>query len=134
MKIHLVKIHPVAAALAVAVIAAAWPIGTRAASDGVPAHRTSTQGASTQGTSSQGTAARGQCLATYYQGSNGALLTGYSEKAARENAILSWGVRVTASVGPLYGDWDLAADRSFRCVSKGRLIKCTARARPCESR
>ncbi len=115
MKITIVRMHLMAAAL----VAAAWPMAASAGADQSTAQKATEDG---------------QCLASYYQGSNGALLTGYSQKAARENAIISWGVRVTASVGPLYSDWDRAVDRSFSCVKKGKLIKCTARARPCKSK
>ncbi len=74
-----------------------------------------------------------KCLPNYYQGSNAALLTGYNKKMARENAVISWATRVTASVGPFYNDWKIARNKSFSCVKKGRLYKCTARAQACRT-
>ena len=74
-----------------------------------------------------------KCLPHYYQGSNAALLTGYSKKAAKDNAVISWATRVTASVGPFYNDWKIARNKSMSCVKRGRLYKCTARAQACRS-
>jgi len=72
-----------------------------------------------------------KCLPHYYQGSNAALLTGYNKKAAKDNAVISWATRVTASVGPFYNDWKIAQNKSMSCVKRGRLYKCTARAQAC---
>jgi hypothetical protein len=77
------------------------------------------------------TASAKECLETYYQGSNAALLTGRYIDVARDNAVLSWGVRVTASVGPAYADWKNARDKSFRCVKRSGRFKCSAKAQPC---
>ena len=73
----------------------------------------------------------GECLETYYQGANAALLTGRYLEMARDNAVISWGVRVTASVGPGFADWKKARNKSFRCVKRAGRYKCTARAQPC---
>ncbi|GEM_PF-2999299 len=72
-----------------------------------------------------------ECRAHYYQGSNAALLTGRYIGVAKDNAVLSWGARVLASIGPDYSDWKLAHNRSFHCVKRAGLYKCTARARAC---
>jgi len=72
------------------------------------------------------------CSATFYQGSNAALLTGRYLKMAKDNAAISWGARVIASIGPDYADWSRATDKTYRCVKRGKLHKCTARARPCK--
>lgn len=71
------------------------------------------------------------CRESLYSGSNAALLTGRYLDVAKDNAVLSWGARVLASVGPDYVDWANARDKSFHCVKQGRLHKCTAQARPC---
>lgn len=71
------------------------------------------------------------CKAIYYQGSNPALLTRRDRDAARDAAIVSWELRVAASVGPKYGDWGNARNKTFRCVKQGRNLKCIARAQPC---
>ena len=71
------------------------------------------------------------CRASFYEGSNAALLTGRYQDVAKDNAVLSWGARVLASVGPVYANWDNATDRSFRCVLQSGRHKRTARARPC---
>lgn len=76
-------------------------------------------------------AAAKECLETYYQGSNAALLTGRYIEVAKDNAVISWGVRVTASVGPAFADWKNARNKSFRCVKRAGRHKCTARAQPC---
>ena len=76
-------------------------------------------------------AAAKDCRNSFYEGSNAALLTGRYQDMAKDNAVISWGVRVTTSVGPGYANWEHAEDRSYRCVKQGRLHKCTARARPC---
>ena len=73
-----------------------------------------------------------ECLQTYYQGSNAALLTGRYIEVAKDNAVISWGVRVTASVGPAYAEWKKARNKSFRCVKRAGRYKCTARAQPCK--
>jgi len=72
-----------------------------------------------------------QCRQSFYQGSNAALLTGRYINVAKDNAVLSWGARVLTSIGPDYSDWKNATDKSFRCVKRAGLNKCTARARPC---
>lgn len=71
------------------------------------------------------------CRKSFYEGSNAALLTGRYINVAKDNAVLSWGVRVTTSIGPVYADWANAVEKSFRCVKQGNRHKCTARARPC---
>lgn len=71
------------------------------------------------------------CRKTYYQGSNAALLTGRYINVAKDNAIISWGLRVTTSLGPVYADWANAKNKSFRCVKRSGRHKCTARAQPC---
>jgi len=73
-----------------------------------------------------------QCRATVYQGSNAALLTGRYINVAKDNATISWGARVLASIGPDYADWKIAAGKSFHCVKRAGLYKCTATARPCK--
>jgi hypothetical protein len=72
-----------------------------------------------------------ECLKTVYHGSNAALLTGRYQDMAKDNAVLSWGTRVTTSVGPNFANWNNAVDKRFSCVMQGRLHKCTASARPC---
>lgn len=74
------------------------------------------------------------CKNVYYQGSNAALLTGHRQSLARENAIASWEVRVTASIGPLYANWNKARRTSIRCVRQNGRLKCTARAQPCRDK
>ena len=71
------------------------------------------------------------CKPSIYSGSNAALLTGRYLDMAKDNAVLSWGARVTASIGPGYAIWLNAKEKSFSCVKQGRLYKCTASARPC---
>jgi len=72
-----------------------------------------------------------ECLNTFYQGSNAPLLTGRYQDMAKDNAVITWGGRVLASIGPAFSNWEKAEDRSFVCAKQGRLHKCTARARPC---
>ncbi|NOX73559.1 MAG: hypothetical protein GXP03_08055 [Alphaproteobacteria bacterium] len=72
-----------------------------------------------------------ECRKSYFQGSNAAWLTGRYKDVAKDNAVISWGLRVTTSLGPVYADWDNATDKSFRCVTQSGRYKCTARARPC---
>ena len=72
-----------------------------------------------------------ECLKTTYHGSNAALLTGRYVDMAKDNAVISWGARVAASVGPNFANWNNAEDKSYSCVMQGRLHKCTASARPC---
>lgn len=71
------------------------------------------------------------CRKSYYQGSNAALLTGRYINIAKENAIISWSLRVTASLGPVYADWSNARNKRFRCVKRAGRHKCTARAQAC---
>lgn len=71
------------------------------------------------------------CKSVYYQGSNPALLTRRDRDAAHDAAVVSWEFRVGASLGPNYGDWNNARNKSFRCVKQGRNLKCVARAQPC---
>lgn len=72
-----------------------------------------------------------ECRAAFSYGSNSAFLTGRYIGVAKDNAIFSWGLRVTASLGPGYADWSLARNKSFRCVKQTGRHKCTAKARPC---
>jgi hypothetical protein len=72
-----------------------------------------------------------ECRKSYYEGSNSAVLTGRYIDAAKDNAVLSWGARVTISVGPAYANWAHALNKSFRCIKQNGRHKCTARARPC---
>jgi len=78
-----------------------------------------------------GAVAAKECRSSFYEGSNAALLTGRYVDIAKENAVLSWTFRVTASVGPNYAIWSNAVEKSYSCVLQGRRHKCTARARPC---
>lgn len=77
-------------------------------------------------------AAAKECRATIYQGANAALLTGRYKDIAKDNAVISWGARVLASIGPEYADWGKAINKSYRCVKRNGRYKCTARAQPCK--
>lgn len=73
------------------------------------------------------------CKVNFIQGANGALLTGYSRKAARQNALVVWETKVVASVGPQWSRWEISHNRSLECFrNKARRWKCTARAQPCK--
>ena len=76
-------------------------------------------------------AAAKDCRSAFYEGSNSAILTGRYQDVAKDNAVLSWGVRVLASLGPVYANWNNAVDHSFVCVLQDGRHKCAARARPC---
>jgi hypothetical protein len=82
-------------------------------------------------TAQSASASTKECRKSYYQGSNAAWLTGRYEDVAKDNAVISWGLRVTASLGPVYADWAHATDKSFSCVKQAGRYKCTARARAC---
>ncbi len=71
------------------------------------------------------------CRKSHYEGANSAFLTGRYIDVAKDNAVLSWGARVTISVGPAYANWAHAISKSYRCVKQNGRHKCTARARPC---
>jgi hypothetical protein len=72
-----------------------------------------------------------ECRASFYEGSNAALLTGRYQDVAKDNAVISWGFRVTTSVGPAFAIWAHAEEKSYSCVLQGTRHKCTAKARPC---
>ena len=74
-----------------------------------------------------------ECRKAYVEGSNAALVTGRSLELAKDNALLSWGMRVSTSAGPFYVSGKNARNRSVQCVKQRHLNKCTARARPCAS-
>ncbi|MFT4717437.1 MAG: hypothetical protein ACI861_001778 [Paracoccaceae bacterium] len=71
------------------------------------------------------------CRKSYYHGKNSAFLTGRYLDVAKDNAIISWGLRVGTSLGPVYADWANAKNKGFRCVKQNGRHKCTASARPC---
>jgi len=75
--------------------------------------------------------AAADCRKSFYHGKNSAILTGRYIDVAKDNAIISWGLRVGANLGPVYADWANAKNKSFRCVKQNGRHKCTARARPC---
>jgi hypothetical protein len=77
------------------------------------------------------TAAAKDCRKSYYHGSNSAIITGRYIAVAKDNAIISWGLRVGTSLGPVYADWANARKKSFRCVKRNGRHKCTAKAQPC---